>query len=93
MFMRHVGIREFRDKATGLLRGPEPLAVERHGKVIGFYIPVEEQKAGNEQFREALARLERTVEEVIEKTGMTEEELAAAFELGKERSGRAGAGR
>ena len=27
--MRHVGVREFRDKATAWLKGSQPLAVER----------------------------------------------------------------
>lgn len=79
--MKHVGIREFRDKATGLLRGAEPLAVERHGKVVGFYIPVEKRGADGEQFRDALSRLERAVEDVVRSTDMSEEELAEALDL------------
>jgi len=34
--MRHVGVREFRNKATGWLKGSEPLAVERYGKIAGL---------------------------------------------------------
>lgn len=83
--MKHVGVREFRDRATGYLKDSEPLAVERHGKLIGFYIPVE-QKRGNteeEEFRDALGRLDQTVRRVLEESGMTEDELADAFDLGK----------
>jgi predicted transposase YdaD len=82
--MRHVGVREFRDKATTWLKGSQPLAVERHGKVVGFYIPVEEPRPQGEQFRDALLKLEQTVEEVLEKTGMSEDELAEAFDLNEE---------
>lgn len=82
--MRHVGVREFRDRATAWLKGSQPLAVERHGKVVGFYIPVEEPQSESEQFRAALLKLERTVEEALEKTGMSEDELAEAFDLNKE---------
>ena len=41
MTVGHVGVREFRGRATGLLEEAEPIAVEWHGKVIWFYIPVE----------------------------------------------------
>lgn len=51
--VRHVGVREFRDRATGLLKEAEPIAVERHGKVIGFYIPVESKRGEEEELREA----------------------------------------
>lgn len=82
--MRHVGVREFRDKATTWLKGSQPLAVERHGKVVGFYIPVEQPRPESEQFRAALLKLEQTVEEVLEETGMSEDELAEAFDLSRE---------
>jgi len=79
--VRHVGVREFRDRATGLLREAEPIAVERHGKVIGFYIPVESKKGNDEELKEALARLDASVKRVLEETGMTEDELAGYFDL------------
>ena len=81
--VRHVGVREFRDRATGLLKEAEPIAVERHGKVIGFYIPVESRKGEDEELREALARLDASVRRMLEETGMTEDELAEYFDLSK----------
>jgi len=81
--VRHVGVREFRDRATGLLKEAEPIAVERHGRVIGFYIPVESKKGDEEELREALARLDASVKRVLEETGMTEDELAEYFDLSK----------
>lgn len=93
--MKHVGVREFRDRATGLLKDSEPLAVERHGKLIGFYIPVEPEKGATaeEEFREALGRLDETVRRVLEESGMTEEELADAFDLGDRGTATGEAGR
>ena len=38
--MKRVGIREFRDRASQYLASNEVLTVERHGRPIGFYIPV-----------------------------------------------------
>lgn len=53
----------------------ETLVIERHGKPIGFFVPVvaRDRKAG----REALDRLGETVAKVLEETGLTEDELVA----------------
>jgi antitoxin (DNA-binding transcriptional repressor) of toxin-antitoxin stability system len=71
--MTHVGIREFKDKATTLLSSGETLIVERHGKTVGFYIPIEakDHKAG----QAALEHLEKIINGILERTGMTEDEL------------------
>ena len=81
--VKHVGVREFRDRATSYLKGTETLAVERHGKLIGFYIPVESKKSNEEELKEALARLEASVKRVLEETGMTEDELVDYFDISK----------
>ena len=79
--MKRVGVREFRDHATVYLGGDEILAIERHGEPIGFYIPA---KGGSRESRgEALERLERTVQRVLEETGLTEEELSRLFDLSR----------
>lgn len=75
--MKSVGVRDFRDHATKYLSGVEPLAVERHGRVIGLYFPV---RADKDEARRALDRIDATVEELLARTGMTPEELAKAFE-------------
>ncbi len=80
--LKNVGVREFRDHATTYLSGSDPVAVSKHGQVIGFYIPVEGDR---EQARRAIERLGRSVEEILEEileeTGLTEEELAQLFDL------------
>jgi hypothetical protein len=77
--MRRVGVREFRDHATQYLAGQEVLAIERHGRPIGFYIPTE---AGpQESFAQALERLEQTVQRVLEETGLTEDQLSRLFNV------------
>ena len=35
--MRHVGVREFKDKATTLLASDETLVIERHGTALISY--------------------------------------------------------
>jgi crotonobetainyl-CoA:carnitine CoA-transferase CaiB-like acyl-CoA transferase len=72
--LKTVGVREFRNNASTYLSGSETIAVNRHGKVIGFYIPIERD---DDEVRRAVAKLGATVEKVLEDTGLTEEELAA----------------
>jgi hypothetical protein len=77
--MKRVGVREFRDHATQYLASDEVLAIERHGQPIGFYIPT--GKSRQENFQEALARLEQTVGQVLAETGLSEDQLARLFDL------------
>lgn len=72
--MKHVGVREFKDKATAMMSSGETLVIERHGKPIGFFVPVDatDRKRG----RAALGRLGRAVDTVLDQTGLDEEQLA-----------------
>ncbi len=79
--MRHVGVREFRDKATMYLSGNEIVTAEKHGQPIGYYIPA--PKASQEKIREDLAHLAAAVKHALDETGMTEDELADLFDLNK----------
>jgi len=76
--LKTVGVREFRNNASAYLSGSEPIAVNRHGKVIGFYIPLERDE---DEVRRAVAKLGSTVEKVLEESGMSEEELAHLLDL------------
>jgi antitoxin (DNA-binding transcriptional repressor) of toxin-antitoxin stability system len=77
--MKRVGVREFRDHATRYLSQGEILAVERHGRPIGFFIPA--RASAEEDVRQALERLHRVVEQVLAQSGMTEDELSQALDL------------
>lgn len=79
--MKKVGVREFRDHATKYLASDEVLAIDRHGRTIGFYVPTA-HKPGAE-FHESLKRLEDTVQKFLTETGLTENELADLFDLTK----------
>jgi hypothetical protein len=76
--MKNVGVREFRDHATSYLSGTDPVAVSKHGRVIGFYVPVERD---SEEVGRAVAKLGEAVGQVLHETGMGEDELAKLFDL------------
>jgi hypothetical protein len=78
--MKEVGVKEFRDHATAYLSGGEPLAVSKHGHVIGFYLPV---KRDQERVERAFDQLAETVRKAREETGMTEDEFAEFFDLSR----------
>jgi antitoxin (DNA-binding transcriptional repressor) of toxin-antitoxin stability system len=79
--MKSVGIREFRDKASQYLASREAVAVKRHGKIVGFYIPVEQSE--EIEIEQALQKLNQTVETAIAESGMDEVALAHALDLSK----------
>jgi hypothetical protein len=81
--MKRVDVREFRDHATKYLAGNEPPAIERYGDTIGFYIPTgigQRDPAAEAERRtritESFARLEKTIQKILDETGMTEDGLA-----------------
>jgi antitoxin (DNA-binding transcriptional repressor) of toxin-antitoxin stability system len=78
--MKHVGVREFRDHATLYLSGGDPIAVTKHDRVIGIYVPF---KRDEEKARRALDSFGATIERILQETGMTEDELADLFDISK----------
>jgi hypothetical protein len=64
--MKSVGVREFRANASTYFSGTEPIAVNRHGKVIGFYIPLERE---DDEVERAVALLPETLEKVLGRAG------------------------
>jgi hypothetical protein len=65
------------------LSGPNPIAVSKHGRVIGFYVPLERDE---EEVRRAVASLGDTVSQVLKETGMVEDELAEQLDVRRPRA-------
>lgn len=79
--MIHAGIRDFRDRATRYLAGNDVIAIERHGKTVGYYIPVptrDEQKG-----QRALADVRSAVRAAMAETGLGEDQLADLFDASR----------
>ena len=77
--MKSVGIREFRDKASHYLASTEMLAVKRHGKLVGFYLPVEQ--SDDVEIEQALQRLSKSIELATKESGLDEDVLSFALDL------------
>lgn len=73
---------EFRDKASQYLASREAVAVKRHGKLVGFYIPVPQSE--EEEIAQALQGLNQTVAKAIAESDMDEAALADALDLSQE---------
>lgn len=76
--VKSVGVREFRDHATTYLSGSEPIAINKHGRVIGFYIPLERDDT---EVARAVAHLGSVVEDIVAGTGLSEDDLATMLNL------------
>lgn len=75
--MQRIGIREFKDHATGYLNSGETLVIERRGKAVGFFVPIEAKD--HTRGTAALARLGKEVAAVLAETGISEDELVEAL--------------
>ncbi|NYG59586.1 antitoxin (DNA-binding transcriptional repressor) of toxin-antitoxin stability system [Nocardioides daedukensis] len=47
MTATHVGIREFRAGLSDFVDADAPVAVTRHGRTVGYFIPVKEDRAAD----------------------------------------------
>lgn len=72
-----VGIREFREKLAGYLEAGTPLAIERHGKTLGYYIPAHRQSRKAQL--EAMRAAAKDLDNMIAAWGATEEELLGEY--------------
>ena len=80
--MKSVGIREFRDKASQYLASSEVVAVKRHGKLVGFYVPIEQSNEA--EIAQALQKLSETLETAKRESGLNEDALSRALDLSQQ---------
>jgi hypothetical protein len=77
--MKSIGVREFRDKASHYLASREIIAIKKHEKLVGFYIPI--QESNQEEVEQAFQRLSETVALALAESGLSEEALSKALDL------------
>lgn len=73
-------VREFRDKATGLLRSKDPILVTRRGRLAGVFIPCPQASLPLELKRELFGTLSAVIARQIKRRGLTEEKVLNDFE-------------
>ncbi len=75
--LTRVGVREFREDLAGYLESASPVAITRHGRTVGYYIPASPQV--DEQEVVALKHAIEQLEALLVKHGTTEEEVVREF--------------
>jgi len=78
--MRLSTVREFRDKATGLLRSKAPVLVTRRGRLAGIFFPRPEITLPLEFKRELYGMLSADIKRQLKRRGVSEEEVLTDFE-------------
>ena len=77
--MRISTVREFRDRATGMLRSRDPILVTRRGRLAGIFFPRPQATLPLELKRELYSMLSSEVARQLKKRGLTEQELLTDF--------------
>ena len=88
--MKRVSAEEFAEHAAEYLAGEEQLEVECDGRTLGYYRPIPVRareltvrRGPKPGAKEAREQLERTIQRVLDETGLTEDELADLFDPNK----------
>jgi antitoxin (DNA-binding transcriptional repressor) of toxin-antitoxin stability system len=72
-----IGMREFRENLAGHLEAGKPLAITRHGKTLGFYIPARTKSRKTEV--DAMRAAAKELDAMIEAWGASEDELMEEY--------------
>lgn len=77
--MRISSVREFRDRATTLLRSQDPILVTRRGRVAGVFLPWREATLPVDLKRELFSMLTTEVARQLRKRRVTEKDVLQDF--------------
>ena len=77
--MRISSVREFRDRATSLLRSEDPILVTRRGRVAGVFLPWRDATLPVDLKRELFSMLTSEIGRQLKKKGVTESEVLRDF--------------
>lgn len=72
-----ISTREFRTQLAKYLESQEPLAISKHGRTIGYYIPA--QQPLEQQELEALKRGMQKLQSLLAAHGINEDDVVAEF--------------
>ena len=78
--MRISTVREFRDRATGLLRSKDPILVTRRGRLAGVFLPLQENSLPLDFRQELFSMLTSEIARDLRKRNLNEKEILSDFE-------------
>ncbi len=73
-------VREFRDKATGMLKSKDPVLVTRRGRLAGVFLPWSEAFLPLDLKREVFSMLTTEIARQIKRRGLNERDILADFD-------------
>ncbi len=74
---KHVGVCELRGDLAEKLKGSEPIVIERHGQVLGIYLPI--QQVDRAKAKEALEQFHALIDRILRESDITREELGGVY--------------
>lgn len=78
--MRITTVRELRDRATTLLRSPEPILVTRRGRVAGVFLPWQDASLPIDMKRELFSMLTTAISAQLKKKRVSEKDVLRDFQ-------------
>jgi hypothetical protein len=78
--MKTATVRQFRDRATSLLKQEEPIIVTRRGKIVGFFLPAVGEAIPLEIKKDLFTILTDEIRSAMKDHGLAEDTLLADFE-------------
>lgn len=73
-------MREFRDRATGLLRSKDPILVTRRGRLAGVFLPLKEDSLPGDLRHDLFAILSSEIARDLKRRAVTEKAILSDFE-------------
>jgi hypothetical protein len=83
--MRMSTVREFRDKASGLLRSRTPILVTRRGRLAGVFFPCPQLTLPLELKRELFDMLSSDVARQLKRRRVSEDDVLKDFETARKK--------
>lgn len=77
--MKVVNVREFRDRATEMLRSDDVILIARDGLPAGFFLPWEDRELPTDARRQVFLRLNDQIGAQLKAQGVGEKEVLRDF--------------
>jgi hypothetical protein len=79
--MRQMDVRELTEQSDESLANGDTVAVERNGRVVGYFVPVNWRD--RQKVHESIDRLDATIQRALAGSTLTRDELADALDPSK----------